>query len=784
MSACPSCKRAVTAAGDHCEHCGAYLRWTVTGEVRTPTQSRTATARPQPTPTQEQPKPTSPMQLQRIRVRDVRGAQTPAPVVEKAGEVRLSLHAVDGSAGAGLLRPRVVPGESVELLARIHNRTDRVDRFTVSVSGLPDDWWTIDAPAVSLNPYGAQGRSEGEVCVRFHPPRSPRAEAGQWSLTVSVVSDNSGTEAASAPVVLEIAPYDELRAELRPPRRLGYRRGRFTVAVTNAANAPADVALACRDEEDACQLRLDRPQLTIGPGETAATRLTLRPPGRHWIGRPLEHRFRVTYSPPTAVAEPAGLEGTFRRRAWFPWWSPLAAGVAAAAVIALVMLTPDKTRVPDLRGVKSPFAAQKLLRAAGLKLAPSPKPELTPNAIPGQIVDQDPGPGTELEQGSAVTVVLAARSNVHTVPSVVGLTPADADRKLRALGLSLGSVQPQPADLEAKIVGQLPPPDVKVKAGTSVNVTLAVDTPPGPVVSPEPAPSPSPTPTPTPAPSGLLAFDDGSKLLSWSTAGLKPLLPDGQTGTEPTWSADGKTVAFMRLTVGRGEIMQVAVGGTPAAPHAITDGQGDYHRPAFSPAGGIIAYIDERHAGGGRLCLQPADGAQHAPSCLRASGWSFQRQPTWSPDGRQIVVIGRKAGQTGLFGFRLRGGAPSVDADAWKPISSRLLVALKGVNAVAWSPDGKTIAAIADGRGTGKQLTLVPLSADGALGRPRRLPTKGCEVTWSSLGWLAVSQYECGSASAAAGQIVVVDPASPAIAAPVPGVLGANPVWQPQQAGG
>ncbi len=768
MSKCGHCGRETTS-GDFCDHCGNYLRWAPSGEFE-------ALARRREPPAKSVTQPTSPMRMQRIRGRDLRAAKTQVQTAaQPVGEVRLSLRAAEDDERSGRLAPRVVPGDSVEIIARIHNRTDRVDHFRIVVSQLPDDWWSVDPGTVFLNPYGARGRHEQEVRIRFHPPRTPGAAARAWPVTVSVISDDRRAEVASAQLALEIAPYEELRAQMRPTRRTGYRRGRFSVAFTNDGNAPADLALTGRDEEDACRMTLGRPQLTVPSGETAVCPLTVRPTGRHWIGRPVDHRFSITYGPAGKPAEPQRMDGTFRRRPWLPWWLTLLVPIAIAAVIAALILRPHHTRVPDLTNVKSPFLAQKLLSAAGLKLQPSPKPRVVDGVPPGTIVDQDPKPGTEVDKGSVVTVEQAAGSEERTVPSVVGMTPADADRQLRKDGLSLGSVQPQDGDLNSPIVSQLPPPETPVKVGTAVNVSVAANATPGPVVVPDGTESATPTPTPTATPAvseliaGVLAYDDGTKVMIWDTQGVRPL---AESGIQPAWTADGKGLAYVREADGRSDIVQIDPAAGAGSAVVLTDGKGRYRRPAFSPAGGLLAYIDERDDKD-RLCLQPADGAEHAPSCLKSDGWHFARRPAWSPDGQTLVAIATKGGTTGLFGFK-------ADGTTWKSLG--LLAKLKGINSVAWAPNGKALAVMADD-GEGHHLRLLDVAQDGKLGDPRPLQTLGCEVVWRLDGRLAISQYSCGQRKAVAGAIVVVDPSAPASPAPLPEVVGVNPDWQPQAAG-
>ena len=74
---------------------------------------------------------------------------------------------------------------------------------------------------------------------------------------------------------------------------------------------------------------------------------------------------------------------------------------------------------------------------------------------------------------SALTAMrFAIHGEVVEVPAVIGLTPADADRAVAALGLEI-QVERQyysPQIPEGKIMTQMPPPGVKVRRGWQVRV--------------------------------------------------------------------------------------------------------------------------------------------------------------------------------------------------------------------------------------------------------------------------------------------------------------------------
>jgi beta-lactam-binding protein with PASTA domain len=174
---------------------------------------------------------------------------------------------------------------------------------------------------------------------------------------------------------------------------------------------------------------------------------------------------------PTAPLLPS--QGVFRQKAWLPWWAiPVAVALAALAVM-LYLLLPKNVAVPDVVGSESAFAAEKELIEAGMVLDASPKEKVDPDSPPGSVVGQTPAAGTKAEKGSAVTIEIAIGDGKISVPSVTGMTLADAEAALRDKKLSLGQSSPQPPDPEGTIESQIPAADEIVKEGAPVDVFFA-----------------------------------------------------------------------------------------------------------------------------------------------------------------------------------------------------------------------------------------------------------------------------------------------------------------------
>ncbi len=134
----------------------------------------------------------------------------------------------------------------------------------------------------------------------------------------------------------------------------------------------------------------------------------------------------------------------------------------------------------------------------------------------------------------------------------------------------------------------------------------------------------------------------------WKTADLPGITFSQQTNQQgvekfPALSPDGASLAFVSRESGNDDIYLQRVGGHNPI-NLTKDSAENDTQPAFSPDGSAIAFRSER--GGGGIFVMGATGE----SVRRLSDVGFN--PSWSPDGKQIVVateaIDQPLGRSGL----------------------------------------------------------------------------------------------------------------------------------------
>jgi hypothetical protein len=97
----------------------------------------------------------------------------------------------------------VIPGNIVTIPVTLTNQGEEEDYFEISARGIPLDWVSIATPVVQLS----AGKKK-EVTVEIAAPPASQIQAGQYPVTLRVVSQNSPAQRAEAEFTLTVAAFE------------------------------------------------------------------------------------------------------------------------------------------------------------------------------------------------------------------------------------------------------------------------------------------------------------------------------------------------------------------------------------------------------------------------------------------------------------------------------------------------------------------------------------------------------------------------------------------------
>ena len=132
-------------------------------------------------------------------------------------------------------------------------------------------------------------------------------------------------------------------------------------------------------------------------------------------------------------------------------------------------------------------------------------------------------------------------------------------------------------------------------------------------------------------------------------------------GRQPSWSPDGKWIAFQSNRDGHYRIWLIAPDGSGA--HPVSDAPLEAREPAWSPDGKWLAFTADRD---GKFDIWARDMASGAMRKLSA-GPGGNSRASWSPDGTRIAYVSDRMGATGIYvadmaGHETRAAAANVMA--------------------------------------------------------------------------------------------------------------------------
>ena len=232
-------------------------------------------------------------------------------------------------------------GESVELTATIHNRSQVVDQFTIALEGLAPTWYDFSVASVSLFPS-----DKDQIKVTIHPPKTAETKAGSYPFTVRAISGADPEQSTGAEASVEVRTFAGLSADMSPTRLVG-QSGTYIITLNNQGNADATQSFEASDPEEGLNYNFKPAEVTVPAGGSATVELVAKLKKKPKIDGEKEYPFQVVVKPSGAdkfSPEAKTLNGqlVYERKARpkpkIPrWLIGVLAGVAVAIIVILLL---------------------------------------------------------------------------------------------------------------------------------------------------------------------------------------------------------------------------------------------------------------------------------------------------------------------------------------------------------------------------------------------------------------------------------------------------------------
>ena len=171
-------------------------------------------------------------------------------------------------------------------------------------------------------------------------------------------------------------------------------------------------------------------------------------------------------------------------------------------------------------------------------------------------------------------------------------------------------------------------------------------------------------------------------IVNTESGNLERLTTDLARESAPTWSPDGRFLAYTYNVDGNSEIYVMDI--RTKERRQLTHNLGDDYFPAWSPDGKWIAFVSGSHGQNVDIYRMDRDGTH----LKRLTDRGQNGRPTWAPDSQWIAFVSHGRGERkGIY-------VMDVNGRRLRRLDDKNVQRIKGIfqGECAWSPDGKRIA--------------------------------------------------------------------------------------------
>ncbi|GAB4526968.1 MAG: hypothetical protein OHK0046_44280 [Anaerolineae bacterium] len=243
----------------------------------------------------------------------------------------------------------IAPGSHSAIEISINNNTEKTQRYSVDVLGLPEGWARINRPELMIN-----AGNGAPVLVNIKPIRRSDSAPGDYPVKVVVALHDDPDKRVEVDLTVQVLPFSGFGMALSSYRVTAYDR--YKLHLHNQGSAPLPIFIIARSKDDALNVEIPEAQIVLKPGERKAIQGEVTPKNRPLIGVPRDQPFDLMVRSRDDSEFLAAVRAQYVLQPLLPNWATAALGIVAVlagalllvAVLLLLRLTQPEPQITSL----------------------------------------------------------------------------------------------------------------------------------------------------------------------------------------------------------------------------------------------------------------------------------------------------------------------------------------------------------------------------------------------------------------------------------------------------
>ncbi|MGE0687694.1 MAG: hypothetical protein AB7P33_13185 [Dehalococcoidia bacterium] len=222
---------------------------------------------------------------------------------------------------------------SAQAIVTIRNRGKLMERYTISMEGIPEEWYALSMTEFRLDP-GANS----QIPLRLSPNTGSGWPAGDYEYRLRVIPQSSPENAVQVGGLLSITGVSTFEARLTPPQAEGPNRV-YDLTIINTGDLPLTPVVTASDPEGKVRVKIPKMR-TLDPAQEALFHLKVGAKRSRWLGAAETFDFRVKVAPTENASASASrvLDARFIHQARFGFRGAFMLAFLAAIVGIVVLV--------------------------------------------------------------------------------------------------------------------------------------------------------------------------------------------------------------------------------------------------------------------------------------------------------------------------------------------------------------------------------------------------------------------------------------------------------------